>query len=166
MPETFVIRKAEAADVDSVKNLEIDCGLSAWQIVDYKNEVKRKDSIFIVAEKEKRIVGFATARLIMKLDNNHLISKSNNNFDQFDQLEIYNIGVEKKYRQQRIGKSIFNQILNFSRETGIKEIWLEVRESNQTALKFYKNLGFSKAYTRKNFYTTPSEEAIVMMLEI
>ena len=72
MPEAIIIRKAEAGDVDSVKNIEIACGLSSWQIEDYKNEVNREDAVFIVAELNKRIVGFILARLIMKSNYHHL----------------------------------------------------------------------------------------------
>ena len=155
--------------MNSVKNIEIECTLSAWQIEDYRNEVLREDSIFIIAEKDEKIVGYAVSRLIMKSNTNLDISGKYLNkktVGKYDQIEIYNIGVCNKYRRQGIGNGIIKKVLNLAKEQAIKEIWLDVRKSNKTALKFYKNLGFSKAYERKNFYTFPLENAIVMSFKI
>ena len=65
MSESIIIRKAEIEDVTSVKNIELECTLSTWQIADYQNEVSREDSIFIIAEINKKIVGYLLSRLIM-----------------------------------------------------------------------------------------------------
>jgi ribosomal-protein-alanine N-acetyltransferase len=48
------------------------------------------------------------------------------------------------------------------KEHSAESIWLEVRESNTAALTFYQKNDFNRMYTRKNFYTNPSENAIVM----
>ena len=46
-------------------------------------------------------------------------------------------------------------------------LWLEVRESNQTARQLYDKLGFNEVTLRKNYYPTSTgerENAIVMAL--
>ena len=48
----------------------------------------------------------------------------------------------------------------------IKNIFLEVRESNQTAINFYKKNKFKEISIRKNYYSKPTENAIIMKLEV
>jgi ribosomal-protein-alanine N-acetyltransferase len=42
------------------------------------------------------------------------------------------------------------------------EIFLEVRESNQTARKFYESIGFQEIGRRRDYYKNPVESGIVM----
>jgi ribosomal-protein-alanine N-acetyltransferase len=43
-------------------------------------------------------------------------------------------------------------------------IFLEVRESNSAAIALYEKFGFEKLSIRKNFYSFPDENAVVMQL--
>ena len=49
---------------------------------------------------------------------------------------------------------------------GAKEIFLEVRESNHSAVRLYQKLGFAQAGVRRQFYSHPAENALVMRREI
>jgi hypothetical protein len=51
-------------------------------------------------------------------------------------------------------------------KTGIKMLFLEVRESNRVARKLYESYGFSPIARRKAYYRQPIEDAIVMMTEL
>ena len=44
----------------------------------------------------------------------------------------------------------------------INEIFLEVRESNIPAISLYEKFKFKKISIRKNFYSNPNENAVVM----
>ena len=46
------------------------------------------------------------------------------------------------------------------------DIFLEVRESNQVAINFYKKNKFKEISVRKNYYSEPNENAIIMKLEV
>ena len=46
------------------------------------------------------------------------------------------------------------------------DIFLEVRESNQVAINFYKKNKFNQISIRKNYYSEPNENAIIMKLEV
>lgn len=171
MTEAFVIREARLEDIEQIKIIETNCGLSMWLIEDYKNELERKDSIFIVAEIKKVIVGFAMARLITNLvfiniNSEFINSNTTDKNIHFEQIEIYNIGVYKEQRKKGIGKRLLKKVLKLAEEKKIKEIWLEVRKSNKTALKFYSKSGFIRKYTRKNYYTSPCEDALVLKLKL
>ena len=69
--------------------------------------------------------------------------------------EILYIAVLPEFRCKGIGKSLV-EFVNLS------PLFLEVRQSNQTAIKFYEGLGFEQISVRKNYYRNPTEDAIIM----
>ena len=42
---------------------------------------------------------------------------------------------------------------------------LEVRESNQAAIELYRSLGFVAVGTRRNYYSQPLEDALLLRKE-
>lgn len=81
--------------------------------------------------------------------------------DSLDCYEIMKIGVTKSQRKKGIG----NRLLNYFLEDIDKNILLEVRESNVSAIKFYKQKGFNEIGIRKNYYQNNGENALIMQLE-
>ena len=45
---------------------------------------------------------------------------------------------------------------------GVEQILLEVRESNEAAIKLYVKLGFNEISLRRNYYRDPQEHAVIM----
>ena len=79
--------------------------------------------------------------------------------DSIDVYEILAIATIEEYRNKGIAQKLLNKIK-------IKNIFLEVRESNQTAINFYKKNNFKEISIRKNYYSEPTENAIIMKLEV
>ena len=48
-------------------------------------------------------------------------------------------------------------------ESGINAVYLDVRRSNLAALKLYNKYGFKPLGVRKNYYSKPREDALVMV---
>lgn len=174
----FTIEKAKINHLEQVKEIESECGLSNWSRADYRLETERKDSIFNVCEINGQIAGFILARLIMHQINSSKIDKNGSNklfiatsinnlpIKSENEVEIYNIGIKKKYRRIAIGTSLFQSLLEIARQNNVKKIWLEVRVSNSRAIKFYESRGFKIAGKRRNLYTNPSEDGLIMCLSI
>ena len=76
--------------------------------------------------------------------------------------EINNIGVLEKFRRMGIAKALFDSAYNAAKA---EKWYLEVRESNLGAISFYEKLGFERVGMRKNFYTAPTENAVLMALQ-
>lgn len=139
---------------DDILKIQTECGLSIWSKNDYLGELEREDSIFkIVQTTNGKIIGFALVRI--------LISNSNTSNLSFDSSEILNIAVRNSFQHQGIGQMIFDEILRELKRKNITEIWLEVRLSNTNAINFYRKNGFTFQFERKNYYTSPSENARV-----
>lgn len=77
------------------------------------------------------------------------------------EVEINNIAVSEKFRRKGIAKALFsaahNDIPNGS------SWFLEVRQSNTAAISLYEKMGFEQAGIRKNFYSEPTENALIMV---
>ena len=79
--------------------------------------------------------------------------------DSIDVYEILAIATIKEYRSKGIAQELLDKIKT-------KDIFLEVRESNQVAINFYKKNKFNQISIRKNYYSEPNENAIIMKLEV
>ena len=79
--------------------------------------------------------------------------------DSIDVYEILVIATVKEYRNKGIAQELLDKIKT-------KDIFLEVRESNQVAINFYKKNKFNQISIRKNYYSEPNENAIIMKLEV
>ena len=79
--------------------------------------------------------------------------------DSIDVYEILAIATIEEYRNKGIAQKLLDKIKT-------KNIFLEVRESNQIAISFYKKNKFNQISIRKNYYSEPNENAIIMKLEV
>lgn len=171
--KSFEYARMRECDIPSVKKIEIENNLAPWTIEDYRKEVYREDSLAYTASMNGKIVGFIIARLITfeKLKYSNSENKTENldryinRYELEHEIEIYNICVIRQYRKNGIGKTLFGTILNKTPHQ-ISNIWLEVRKSNRGAIEFYKNLNFQIISQRKNFYRNPSEDGLVLKLEL
>ena len=69
-----------------------------------------------------------------------------------DEIHLLNISVAPNMKRQGIGNELLRKVESIANKFGIKEIFLEVRESNKEAISFYKNNEFKKVGLRKNYY--------------
>ena len=83
-----------------------------------------------------------------------------------DEGEIARIAVDTSCRRQGVGCKILNQVNQICVEKGITRLMLDVRESNESARKFYLSYGFQEDGIRKNFYDMPKEHAVLMSKDI
>jgi ribosomal-protein-alanine N-acetyltransferase len=141
-------------DIPAVMKIERECFLSPWSAEGYKNELSRNDSQAIVVENtdgnKGEIIGFAITRLITSTK----------------EAEILNIAVGRVFQKRGIGAFLLSEITGFLKSVGIESVWLEVRKSNFTARDFYCRNGFEPSGERKNFYTNPAEDALLMKLNL
>ena len=77
-----------------------------------------------------------------------------------DEIEILNLAVAPPMRRKGVARALVRGVL----ETLEGEAFLEVRESNANARKFYESIGFMAFARRPEYYSDPPETAIVMKL--
>lgn len=94
-----------------------------------------------VAVYDGRAAGFAVARRLAEGES-----------------ELLNLAVDPALRRRGVGRRLVAALT--ASHPGV--LWLEVRESNRGARKFYKSLGFCEAGCRPGYYSDSCESAIVM----
>lgn len=98
-----------------------------------------------VAESETGVLGFLFARIVA------------------DEMEILNLAVEPTDRERGIGGGLLDAALAHGRQAGATRVFLEVRESNVAARRFYERRGFVVTGRRPRYYHQPEEDALVMV---
>ncbi len=139
------IRPATESDLDEIWRIQAASGQAAqWNPADYlpyQCLVAMDSRAAGLPAGADRITGFAVARPTAP-----------------DELEILNIAVDPPFRRRGVARSLVRQLLDNYRGT----VWLEVRESNAAARQLYHSFGFQVNSVRENYYSAPTESAIVM----
>ena len=79
-----------------------------------------------------------------------------------DHGELCNLMVPPRYLGKRVGRQLLARCLEVARQRQLTRILLEVRHSNQRAIRFYRRNRFRIVSRRKNYYRDPPEDAWVM----
>ncbi len=115
---------------------------------------------FVQELSQNRLARYFTVR-----DNNKAIAYGGMWFI-LDEAHITNLAVHPLHRRKGIGRTLLREMIDYGVSNEIKSFTLEVRESNQGAMKLYKDMGFVKAGIRKGYYSDTKEDAVIMWLEI
>ena len=83
-----------------------------------------------------------------------------------DQAHINNLAVRPELRGRGLGSEMLEAIMNEAQGMGAESLTLEVRRSNDAAQHLYERAGFHMAGVRKNYYTSPVEDALVLVRKI
>ena len=141
------IRRMVPSDISEVERIEKENFSRPWTAEDYRGFLDREDADFLVAVENGRVVGYIGEYGIP------------------DEGDITNVSVDRKCRNRHIGRKLVLELIRAAEERGIRKIFLEVRESNAPAIRLYENAGFRKTGIRRNYYTSPMENAVLMMRE-
>lgn len=79
-----------------------------------------------------------------------------------DEGDLANIAVIPEMRRRGLGEALLTRLLSAAVEKGAQRIFLEVRESNESARGLYKKVGFEEIGKRRNYYVNPREDAVIM----
>lgn len=83
-----------------------------------------------------------------------------------DQGEILNLAVHPAARRRGLGRQLLEAALQIMRQAGATGVFLEVRQSNEAAIRLYADAGFRSVSLRRGYYRNPTEHALTMALEL
>lgn len=141
----FLIEKLTPHRFSEVAELEKLCFSLPWRENSFAILLGGKNTGFVVIDSETGRVAAYGGMLVV-----------------LDEGQITNIATHPDYRRMGLGEKVVRSLLEYAEAEGLKIISLEVRESNSAAITLYEKLGFLNVGVRKNFYTLPRENAIVM----
>ena len=128
--------------IKAVAQLERECFSEPWSEKSLLEEIDNPDAYFIVETENGEVVGYAGMHTPC------------------GDCYIDNIAVFEKHQGKGYGERLTLSLIEKARELG-DFISLEVRQSNAPAIGLYEKLGFSAVGKRKNFYTSPREDAVI-----
>ena len=140
----FSVRKMQKQDVPLVAELEKECFSSPWTEDGLGTEISNPSAEFFVLETENTVAAYMGMHIVL------------------DECYIANVAVKKAFRKRGFGKVLVENAVAVAKEKGCSFITLEVRVSNAPAIALYEKCGFEKIGERKNFYTAPTENALIM----
>ena len=79
-----------------------------------------------------------------------------------DTADLLDIAVEPSLRKNGTGSALMQFMCDECKSRGVKEIFLEVRTTNAGAIALYKKFGFEQISVRKNYYSSPLCDGLVM----
>jgi len=83
-----------------------------------------------------------------------------------EEVQINNIAVHPDFKRMGIGEAILGDVIQEARGEGAHYVSLEVRPSNTAARGLYAKLGFELIGIRRNYYSNPDEDAIVLGMSL
>ena len=83
-----------------------------------------------------------------------------------EEAEILNLAIVPAKRRRGEGGALLKAALEELQTRDVSRVFLEVRESNESAIAFYAKHGFSKAGRRAGYYHDPEEAAVVMEMKL
>lgn len=140
----LLIREMKADDVEIVSKIESEVFSMPWSAKDFLEMVEADYAYYYVAEVDGEIAGCCGIRNIA------------------GEGEITNVVVAPPYRKKGIALRMMEYMLERAAEVGIGDCTLEVRVSNQPAIRLYERLGFKGEGVRPHFYDKPDEDALIM----
>ena len=140
-----VIRLMEERDVSLLASLEIEIFPDPWPVEAFIDGLADENHVFLVAEIENHVVGYASFYIEM------------------GEGRLTNIAIPSEFRRKKIAKKLLEYILMVVKKAKCKYIFLDVRPTNEAAINLYSGYGFYEAYRRQEYYSNPTEDAIVMV---
>lgn len=142
------IRRMRGTDVSRVMQIELATFTMPWSESTFRGLLRRTDSDLYVAEVNGIVAGYAVFWAVT------------------DQGELGNVAVSAEFRGQGLGARLIEEVLDSAAARGVREIFLEVRKSNEGAQNLYKTFGFYEVGKRRNYYLQPVEDALVMKVDV
>jgi ribosomal-protein-alanine N-acetyltransferase len=134
-----------ADDIGRVHEIERSCFSNPWPLESFLYSVKNSDTDCWVIRVNREIAGFFIG---LKIVDNYLIA---------------DLAVENEFRKRGLASALIRYALGRMGDRGVHRVFLDVRKSNLKAISLYHRFGFRAVGKRRNYYSNPDEDSMVMM---
>lgn len=132
--------------IPAIMEIEKVSNSAPWSERSFKNEVDHRHGVFLVGILQGQVVAYGGVWLVI------------------DEAHVTTIAVAAEHRREGIGQRLMIELLKQAQTAGMVCSTLEVRASNDAAIKMYEKFGYNIAATRKGYYPDNKEDAVVMWL--
>lgn len=142
--EQITVERMTEADVCEIASLEKQCFAVPWSEKSFRDEMKNKLAVYLVAKQDGRCIGYAGF------------------WNVSGEGGITNVAVLPEYRRIGVGSRLIKKMIDTARGLNLEMLTLEVRKSNISAQGLYKKYGFDIIGERKRYYSDNGEDAWIM----
>jgi [ribosomal protein S18]-alanine N-acetyltransferase len=164
------IRDFREGDLPEVLAVQAQCPSAAqWRAEEYQRLVHEPASLLLVAKIEAAQAGLPGSGENAKQElTGAAVPGTIAGFAAFhqvlDEAELRNLAVAPAWQRRGIGRLLLETGQRRMLRAGVKQVYLEVRASNNSALSLYRSVGYQTAATRKGYYQEPEEDAEILSL--
>ena len=133
-PISISFNKFNLSQIDDIVSIESASSFHPWSKTQLQDSIRNQNNLCYSATYEGDIIGY----LIVMLNG--------------ETADILNIGIDPNNQRKGHGSLLMSYLYKELKNRLIEEVFLEVRESNQSAISFYLNQGFKEISIRKNYY--------------
>ena len=155
---SYQLRRFKPSDLDWVIRVNRECLPENYTALFFINLYKRFPGTFIVAEADGEIVGYIMCRIETGIPCFKLLGITTKG-------HVISVAVLPSHQRKGIGYALIREAMQAMVNYKAQECYLEVRESNLSALHLYKKLGFETARTLRNYYAD-GETAFVLAIHL
>jgi [ribosomal protein S18]-alanine N-acetyltransferase len=138
------IRPLALDDLNAIEEIERRSYATPWSRSMFAGELAKPASLCLGAFEDDRLAGYLiTSRYV-------------------DAWHVMNIAVNPVFRRRGIATALLERLFELTEDGGRRGYTLEVRVSNNAAIKLYQRLGFTARGTRRGYYTDNREDALIM----
>jgi len=139
-------RRLELRDLNAIETIERESYPTPWSRSMFAGELAKPSSISLGAfdPEADELLGYL------------IISRY------VDAWHVMNLAVAPKYRRRRIAAGLLDRLFELTANEGRRGYTLEVRVSNDIAIKLYEQAGFKARGIRRGYYTDNREDALIM----
>ena len=136
-------------DLNGVLEVEAESFTNPWTRDMYTWELQDRSRchIYVLRTPEHAVAGFCAFWLVC------------------DEVHINNVALRPDLRGRGLGTALMRHVFAEAQRLGARRATLEVRASNVGARRLYERLGFRVSGTRRNYYSSPVEDALILWLE-
>jgi len=142
------IEKMESKHIDDVVEIEKAAFPSPWTRGMYSQEIELECFNSYVLTVDNVVAAYISSWTVL------------------DECTINKIACRPDNRRRGYSTMLLNHLIKKVSGNCVKDLLIEVRESNDIAMAFYKKSGFIKKGLRKEYYSDTKEDAILMSLDI
>ena len=140
----MIIEKMAERHIAAIAQIERECFHDPWSENGLREELESENNLFLAALEGETVVGYVGCQTVL------------------DEGYITNVAVSPLQRRKGIAAKLLAELRAQAEEKELSFVTLEVRASNVPAIALYEGAGYVPVGTRRNFYSAPKEDALLM----
>ena len=137
-------RLMKQTDAEEMAEIEEMSFAMPWTRKFFWEEAVNENAVYVVGIVNEKLVAYAGAWI------------------SFEEAQVMNVAVHPNYRGRGFGTELFAKLIEEVKSRGATAITLEVRPTDESAIKLYEKFGLKSVGRRKGYYIDNGEDALIM----